>query len=87
MDEIVALLDAGDLDSAQTRTTEMLAGFVPEAGSVDELHVRLALQALAVDDPTEASGHLERVGGGPFADAALQALEALDARANSKGPA
>ncbi|MFV2039992.1 MAG: cytochrome c [Acidimicrobiales bacterium] len=80
MNEVVAELEAGDLEAAAAGTLEMLAGFVPGAGSIDKLHVQLGLQALVIDDPTSAAFHLEQVGEGEFSDVARAALEALDAR-------
>ncbi len=79
MEEILDLIDADDLVTVEQRLKEMVAGFVPEAGSIDSLHLRLALQALAVDDIAEAAGHLGRVGEGEFTDTASDALDALDA--------
>ncbi len=79
MNEVVAMLEAGDLEGARVGTLEMLAGFLPEAGSIDTLHLQLASQALAADLPVEASVHLGRVGDGPLIDVAQLAVEALSA--------
>lgn len=79
MNEVVDLLESGDLDSARAATLEMLAGFFPEEGSIDVLHLQLAAQALAVDSPTEAVVHLGRVGEGDSAEVAQSAIEALSA--------
>jgi len=78
MEEILALLDAGDLAAAEQRTTEMMAGFVPEAGALDELHVKLALQSLVVEDLVEASEHLGRIGDAEMISAVQAGQEAID---------
>lgn len=78
MEEILALLDSGDLPAAQQRTTEMLAGFVPEAGAIDQLHVRLALQSLVVEDFVEAREHLARIDDVEMLTAVQGGLDAID---------
>lgn len=78
MEEILVLLETGDLALAQQRTTEMLAGFVPEAGAIDELHVRLALQSLVVEDLVEASEHLARIDDAAMVAAVQGGLDAIE---------
>lgn len=81
MEIIVALLDSGDTDGAERMVFEMSAGYEPSAGIVDLLNARLAAQALAIDDRSDAIRHLEAAEPGVLGDVAGQARRALDSGA------
>ena len=77
MERLVRRVQIGELDSAEERMTVMLAGFAPEPEWVDELHLGLAIDALAVGNLEEVSNHLEAVQGSDLATAATQAMQAI----------
>ncbi len=77
MERLIYRIQIGELDAAEERITEMLAGFAPEPEWVDELHLGLSIDALAVGDLNEASEHLEALQGSDHATAAAQAKQAI----------
>jgi len=77
MERLISLVQIGDLDLAEQRTTEMLAGFVPESGWIDTFHLGSSIDALAAGDFTEASEHLEALQGSDLQTAAAQAIQAI----------
>ena len=77
MQFIRALLDIGLLQAEQ-KMADMVAGYVPQSVELDQLNVRLAVEALALGDMTEAARHLDAVETGVLSVVARQAQDALE---------
>lgn len=80
LDDLGSMLDSSDMHDAEHMIEGMLEDTDPEQGTMETLHLEIAVQALRLDDPDDARHHLEHAldaDASPEATATIQ--EAIDA--------